>query len=452
KLVTGDLNEAMSILPQFARLESTLNVLQREKSGKDDPVFAAVKSMEILGKITEERVNPETGQTERALSVDELTKNMALVTRMVANTQGRVDPNMILQFAKQGTVAGMEMSDKFLFEDLPLIMMTQGGYRAGTALQSVLQVFEGGQLRAKNLQTLVDIGLAAPDAVKKTKQRDPVTGRLHTREMVDANAIYDLPLMFSDLPAFMRRAQERMEAKGIHGTDAQIAALMKASQRSTIARLWAEVLKDMPVFQREEASFKAVRGDTFDFLQNQQVGANLQALHAAFTDFETVLTMPAMKDAVSLMQGITAKLREFEAILAAHPTAGKVITEIGSALGALFVLLAGATTTIWLTIPALRGFNRMIQQIQQTAIIGGGGTGKPGINPMNSKVTLGLGLLDLGASVTGAPAWLQHTLTGATIGAMGGSMFAGVGALPGAIAGGAGGLLWDLNPFGLNSP
>src|SRR6185312_12298321 len=208
--------------------------------------------------------------------------------------------------------------------------------------------------------------------------------------------------------------------KGIHGTDAQIAALMRASQRSTIARFMAEALKDLPVFKREEASFKAVRGDTFGFLQNEQVGANLQALHAAFQDFETVLTLPAMKDAVSVMQGITAKLREFEALLAAHPTAGKIITEVGAALGALFVLLAGATTTIWLTIPALRTFNMMIQRIQQSAMLGGGGPGKTGINPLNSKVTLGLGLLDLGASMTGAPAWLQHTITGATIGAMGG--------------------------------
>lgn len=363
KLITGDLGEAMSILPEFARLASVLNVVHEQKTGTKDPAFAAAKAVEILGKMFEETKNPVTGEEERKLSMPELVKTMDAITRMVMTTNGRVDPQMFLQFAKQGTVAGMKMSDKFLFQDLPLFLQTQGGMRTGTAFQSMLQVFEGNKLTAKNLQALEDIGLAAPGAVKATKQIDPATGRLRTRELVDSNAIYDLPLMFSDLPAFLEKAQQRMEAKGIHGTEAQIDALMKASQRTTIARFLAEALKDLPVFKREEATNAAQRNDPLKFLMDTQVQANLQALNAAFENFKTVMGLPAMKDALGLLKSLTDALNQFSEFITKHPTLGKYLTEIGTAAAAVGTVLAGVTTTVWLTAPALKMFKGLLGEI-----------------------------------------------------------------------------------------
>lgn len=363
KLITGDLGEALQVLPQFARLASVLNVVHEQRTGTKDPAFAAAKAVEILGKMFEETRNPVTGEEERRLSMPELVKTMDAITRMVMTTNGRVDPQMFLQFAKQGTVAGMKMSDKFLFQDLPLFLQTQGGYRTGTAFQSMLQVFDEGKLTAKSLQALEDIGLAKPGSVKETKQRDPVTGRLRTRELVDSGGIYNLPLMFSDLPAYLEKAQQLMEAKGIHGVEAQIDALGKASQRSTIARFLGEALKDLPVFKREEATNQAQINDPLKFLMDKQVNANLQALNAAFENFKTLMGLPAMKDALAMLQKLTQALNEFADFLTKHPTLGKYLTEVGTAAAAVGTTLAAVTTTVWLTAPALKMFKGLLGEI-----------------------------------------------------------------------------------------
>ena len=320
KTVTGDIGEAMQMLPAYAQLATVLNTVQRARSGKDEPVYAAAKAMEILGKMTEEK----NGKIE--FNPGKLNDLLLNIARVDVATGGRVNPAEILAFAKMGAVPGMMMSDHFLWEVAPAMMQVMGGSRFGTAMMSMFQVVEGERMTAKTYDALAKIGLAVPGHRAVEQFRDQKTGRLKTREMVETEGVFEKDLMFSDTLEWVRHARERMEKAGIIGLESQIKALSgPAAQRSTYARLLADLLKDLPAIEKEALNVKNVRPDVVSYLQGSDPNIKFAAFHASLEKMLAMLGGPLMDPAIKALDKITGWLNSLSDWEKAHPaTTGAV--------------------------------------------------------------------------------------------------------------------------------
>lgn len=347
KNVTGSLEEAEAMLPRFARLTALLKVMDKRRGG--DGAFAAAKAMEIMGGMIDEHTDA-SGHTTREINPALLQERLDKMARVSVATNARVSPQDYLAFAKQARVAGMTLSDEFIYEKLPAIMLALGGPRTGTALMSMAQVFEGGKLTNKSYDAMAEIGLAGP--AREWMGKDPVTGR--RKKMREQPGIYDIEMMRHDPLEWMKKAQERMEAAGIHGSENQIVALMKASQRSTIAGFMADLLKDMPAILKEQQNIINTRPDVADHFAKLDPAAKLQQMQAAFDKLMTTLGGAAMDDAVKLMDSVTGGLNRLAEFGRDHPTMSRVLVDTATGLGALAVGLGTLSTAIFLLAPALK--------------------------------------------------------------------------------------------------
>jgi hypothetical protein len=352
KNITGSMSEAEQMLPQFAQMSAMLQVMDRKRGGAGDPAFAAAKAMEIMGAMTDEKTNAQ-GQTVREINPALLQQRLNEMTRVAVATNMRVDPGVYLGFAKQARVAGMTLTDEFIYEKLPALLGVLGGQRTGTALMSLAQVTRGGRMQASTYANLVQAGLADPNAHKEERYRDD-KGRLRTREIVSPGGIYDSDLLAKDPLEWMQAAQKRMEAQGIHGTENQINTLMQGSQRATIAGLLADLLKDMPTILKEQENIKNTNPNVAMQIAQNDPAAKLQQFEAAWDKLLTSFGSAALDDAMKALDRVTSTMNALGDWAQKNPDIAGPITKFVGAAGALLLALGAISTAIFFTAPALR--------------------------------------------------------------------------------------------------
>lgn len=113
-----------ALLPRFARLTALLQVMDRKKGGSGDGAFAAAKAMEVMGGMIDER--QVDGRTVREINPELMQQRLDMMARVAVATNSRIGPQDYLGFAKQARVAGMNLSDSFIYERLPAIMLGMG--------------------------------------------------------------------------------------------------------------------------------------------------------------------------------------------------------------------------------------------------------------------------------------------------------------------------------------
>lgn len=388
KNVFGDLSEATKLLPEFARMSTLFQTMDKKGGGSGDQAFAAAKAMEILGEMTKERVDDQ-GRTVREMDPESGMAHLKMMERVAVATNMRVAPSDYLGLAKQARVAGMNLSDEFTFQKLPALMQVMGGQRAGTALMSMAQVFEGGKLTDKSYDALSAIGLAAPAGQQLIRGANGKMKMSHTQ-----TGIYDLDTMRHDPLEWMKGAQGRMDAAGIHGSEAQITALMKASQRSTIAGMFADLLKDMPQILKEQQNIVSTRPDMAEHMAAVDPAAKIKQFEAAMTNLATELGSAGMGDAMKVLDAATAGLNKLGEWAREYPMMGRVAFDAAAGLGAVGTALGTLSGAILLFGPALRMLG-MVGGGARVAAAGAAATGGLG------AITAGAGGLP-GVAVAGA--------------------------------------------------
>ena len=316
KNVTGSLAEAMQILPDFAKLSSVLASADRRGGGSGDPAFAAAKAMEILGQLTTEVRNPETGKIEPKIDAKQLQPHLEAMARVAIATNGRVDPQMYLAFAKQARVGGMNLSDEFIYEKLPAMLMAMGGDRAGTAIQSISQVFQGGRLTSKSLAMMSDLGLAG-DAHMVGKG-----GKAHIE-----GEVFEQKLLGVDPAAWAAKVHSHL-VNDLHmsETDA-MNSVQKMSQRNTIAGFIADLMKDSAAILKEQQNIQhtspGAAGINGFLASNPE--AQVNKFHAALENLEAAFAGPAMDPAIKVMNAMTDALNRFGSWAKENPVKASVI-------------------------------------------------------------------------------------------------------------------------------
>ncbi len=360
----GSLKEAEAALPAIAKTTAVLQTMDAKKGVKSTSAEYLSRALDLLNVLTEDVRNPQTGQIEQKVNPAALASAADKMIAVNVATGGRVDPQMLLNFAKQARTAGMSLSDDFIWKKLPAIMDATGGQRAGTALMSMLQVFSpGGALTNKNFQGWVDAGLAAPG--QYVDKVDPRTGK--TKREFQRGEIYDLPLMFTDPVAFLEGARKRMQARGLEGTTDQIMALLPASQRATIAGFFADILKDSLSIKRGQENIENVRPDVAQhFAQNDPV-AKMQQLQASWDKLLATMGGSAMDRVIEVLDGTTNALNSLGAWARENPASAKILTEVVTVLGGLAVALAGISAATILFGPGLFALGKLGPALGGTA-------------------------------------------------------------------------------------
>lgn len=328
KNVTGDVHEALEIAPQFSKLAAFLATLDKHAANGHggNPAFAAAKALEILGGMTE--AGPD-GKLH--LNPHLLTERIEKIARVAMATNGRVMPNDYLKFAKQARVGGMLLNDEFLYERLPAMMMIMGGDKAGTAMQSLSQVFVGGKMTEKSYQQLADMGLAK--APTRVKGRD---GKMHTRFSTDD--VFESKTLMHDPVEWMKKVDQHLIGRGMTDIEERLKFIQRFAQRGTIAGFLGDALKDLPNILKEQESIQHQRKDTIDASLINDPAAKMNQFHAALTNLLTVLGGELMVAAIPLIEKLTSGLNAVGQFAAEHPTLGTVLTSIAAGL----VVLAGA--------------------------------------------------------------------------------------------------------------
>ena len=374
KNIFGDLGEATKMLPEFARMTALFQALDRKGGGSGEQSYAAGKALEVMAGIVDERTDA-AGHTVRSVDPELGMRRLKEMERVAVATNMRVLPSDYLSFAKQARVAGMTLSDEFTYEKLPALMQVLGGSRTGTALMSMAQVFQGGKLTNKSMGALIDIGLASAGGI--TYARNKRGGRGNAT--IHSEAIYDEDLMMHDPLKYIEAAQKRMEAKGIHGTEAQIRALMNASQRTTIAGIFADLLKDMPAILKEQQNIQNTRPDMAQHMAEVDPAAKLQQFEAALTNLATELGSAGMKDAMAVLDAATRGLNALGEWAHENPGLARIAFDVAAGLGAVATALGALSTAILVFGPALRLLGLAGGGTTATTAVGAGGVGAAGL-------------------------------------------------------------------------
>lgn len=387
--VTGNLDEARDALPAFAKMTSRLQAINRQHGGDGDEAYAAAKAMDIMGGMI------DNGKINPTLMQDRLDK----MTRVAVATNDKVDPKQYLAFAKQARSAGMLLSDEFVYERLPAMMQTIGGSRTGTALMSLSQVYQGDRLTNKSYDALAAIGLAPKRSGPKGKQ-----GKL-----------YDVDLMGVDPLSYVQKAEARMDAYGIHGTDAQLRALSNAQQRSTMAGLLADLVKDMPAILRDQERIRHTDISGMD----KNAAAAVNSLSAAWDKMLTVAGNSNTKDAIAAINAVTNGFNALGDAEKKHPNVARVLTDVAVGIGAIAVASGAALLAIG-PILALKGLKNFAFPSSAAEVGAGAAAVKPGgstLSKAGSRLLVGylaheaLGWLD---PTDKAGGWIDRNVPGAS--------------------------------------
>ena len=389
KSVFGSLDEAEKMLPAFGRMTALFQALDRKGGGQGDQSFAAAKALEVMGGMVDEKTDA-SGHTVRTIDPELGMRRLKDMERVAVATNMRVMPSDYLAFAKQARVAGMTLSDEFVYQKLPAMLQVLGGQRVGTALMSMAQVFRGDKLTAKSMEAMEAIGLAGSNGVVRTGGHVGRNGRVTGgKETVNSGAIYDLDVMGHDPQTYLEAAQKRMEAKGIHGTEAQINALMRAAQRATIAGILADVLKDTPAILKEQQNVVNTRPDMAEHMAQVDPAAKVQQFEAAMTNLATELGGAGMKDAMSVLDAVTAGLNRLGDWAHANPGLARLAFDVAAGLGAVATGLGALSTAILVFGPALK-------------LLGVGGGGAAASTAAGVGGLAGLGVAAGGAAIAAA--------------------------------------------------
>ena len=322
KNVTGSLSDAVKILPQFANLSAILAVADRASGGSGDQAFAAAKAMEVLGQLTEERKNAQTGRMEQYIDPAQLPARLERMAKVAVGTMGRVNPQDYLAFAKTARAGGMTLSDEFLYEKLPAMMMVMGASRAGTAIQSMSQVFQGGRLTNKSWSEMKELGLGGDS-------HEVTTGTGKNKRTEIKGSIYEQNLLMSDPAAWAAKVHDHL-VNDLHMTDAQaMNSVQKFAQRSTIAGMLADLMKDGAGIIKEQGN---IQHTDVSGVTTNNPEAKINQLHASFENLLAALGGPMIEPAVHVMDAVTAKLNMLGDWARANPGEAEVIGKVATGL------------------------------------------------------------------------------------------------------------------------
>lgn len=382
--VMGTFKDALAGTPALAKMAYVLANIPGAKKG--DTSFANMQAVEVMQR----HVDPVTHKVDMAA----LNQQLAAMTQVAVGTGGRVDGPAYLGFAKQSRVGGMVANDKYLYEDLPAILIALGGQRAGTGDAAVWNQFVTGKMTKNAFTALQKSGLLGEGAKWKGGQVLDMSKHLKGFELLGQNRVeWTRQHMLGPTGALANN--------GIDPTNKMAVAnfLSSWASRQTGLGYFAEMTLGMDAINKERDKIRTTTTTPMQVLEQHDPMQKIREFRAAENELFVTLGKDAMGPALEALRGLTQVLRDLSAWGKEHPNAARDLTLIVGGLSALTYAVGTLAAIVFVGAPLIGGLNALA-----TALLpfGAGGVA------LGALVSLGAGLFGLvgpliaaGAAVAG---------------------------------------------------
>ena len=387
--ITGQIGEALNASGGMAKLSLLYQSLPSSHRG--DPAYAAGQAIEVMQRF----YDPKTHQVDMGA----FNAQLAAMAKVAVGTGGRVSGDAYLSFAKQARMGGMLASDEFLYGDLPALMISLGGSRAGTGDAATYRQFVQGKMTKGAYSQLQHFGLVDRGAGWSHGQVQDMTKHLAGAEEFLTNPA-----------AWVRDVLiPQLGRKGVNINDRASVGTNIGQWASTSTGLGflLELALGMPGLMKEKGKIAGVNADPMSVVNATDPMQKLREFHAAETNLMTTLGDTAMGPALEALKGLTNALRQMMDTVKDHPTAAKDIMLIGGGMALLAKVAGDAAMTIFVGAPLVKGLGSLAKAVLPFSAGGAGETALATLaGPLGlGEITLLLGGLAL--AVTGLPPLLK---------------------------------------------
>lgn len=316
------LENAKKALPDLSRAVQVFGAIDGNYKRASESLYSLLRSGEMLGKLQDEH----TGLVDPA----KLKGFLDVMSKVSAATGNKVNAQTLFGMVQQGAPALANMNDDGL---MAMLMAAQqmGGPRAGTALTSMYQQFQGGTMTEARAKELRRLGLIGDYDVGRGGHLTFKPGALDTDF---ARSLEKNPL------DAMKLLQGAMRSHGFESIEAQTKELFMILGRQTTQRLVSDFIRNLPNMASEQGRLKGGQGlDAQAQTRNTEDYSVVEHnMHQAWQNLMEALGGPQSKAAISVMGQITGALNGMTA--AVRATNPETLAAIGKGL----LVLGGALT------------------------------------------------------------------------------------------------------------
>ncbi|MGI4951193.1 MAG: hypothetical protein ACRYGM_05260 [Janthinobacterium lividum] len=395
--VTADLQEAMAGLEGVARFAYVSKNLPGAHRG--DSSFAGMQAIEVMQRFYDSK----TGH----VSMDAFNQQLAAMSQVAVGTGGRVDGGAYLGFAKQSRVGGMVANDQYLYRDLPAMLISLGGNRAGTGDAALWSQFVTGKMTENAFGQLQSTGLIDKSATWEKGQVSNMMSHLRNPELFGANRI-----------EWMRQEilgpNGALSRQGIDPNDRLKVAefISKWSSRQTGLGFMSEGVIGMEGINKEAGKIGDTTRDPMKVLQQYDPMQKMREFQAAENALFVTLGKDAMGPALEGLKALTKVIQELADWGKAHPDAAKNLTLVGGGMAAMASGAGQLAMVLFVGAPIVTGLRSLAGALSPFAA---GGSAATAIGTMSgagagSLMGVASGLTGLGAALVGVEYGLPRAM------------------------------------------
>jgi hypothetical protein len=287
--------EALATLPDFVKFATALGNLLHDPDAAIKAIQNLTRAGEILGYV---KADPKTGQIDEG----KLKSFLDMGLKIAEATHGQIGPNELLLLAKQGAGAARGFSMEGLISSA-IIAQHLGPQRAGTALQSLYQQFAGGQMLARNADSLQRHGILDPG--------DYTEGKGGHTKLTDQGSAHLARMIGDDPLKFVSEYLSKLKEHGITDMPDIQRAIAQDFGRSTVQRMISDIVANLPNMLLERGQLhKSLGVDEALGVQNtQDIEQGINNVAAAMTNLKTAIGQGQSENITSALNIIATDIQ-----------------------------------------------------------------------------------------------------------------------------------------------
>ena len=326
----GSHDKAFSVLPFAARL--AWNLQEFTGADSESAIRDAVKVADLRGNIFsrgasgEEEVDPK-----------KLIAEMDAMARGVKASGGMLKPSDYLAFAKQSGLAGKSMDPTAFYGWATEAMVAMGASRAGTAMGSLFQQFQGGTAPLHVWRAFEKLGIMKEGRDFVVEKGGHVTNTEAGRERMHL-----ADMKTNEFKWINDTLIPMLEKAGVKDGDV-LTKLTELLGRQTTQRLVGEAFQNRVQFARTADLFQHAEGveDSAQQLHDKDYDTNVRELQSAWKGFMQALGDAGIPAAIGVLHSLTDGIHLMTREVIAHPDAARRMLEFTAALGVLMTVGGG---------------------------------------------------------------------------------------------------------------
>lgn len=335
--------EGKKVLEPFAKFAFQLHSDKSFKGDAGAEFTKFLRSGEISGRLAD----PKTHKA----AIDEVERFLNLSSKIISATHGTVTPSTLLALTQRAGFTMRGMTDKGFMTEA-IMAQAMGGHQAGTATMTLFQQLATGKGTPAAAKAMVELGLLKAGEVHKEGARTVVDPKAQRRL---AGILEKDPMDLVDT------IYANLERRGVTDPAEQRRLTAAALSRATSQRFVVEMMQNRGQIKDERERMAEGLGSEagVDLTMQKDVGANQEALSAAWDNLLMAVAGPNAENTIGVLQALTEGIKGFTGYMRSLDpnTVKNIAIGIGMLAGALTMaggvaLLAALGPAGWIALGA----------------------------------------------------------------------------------------------------